>query len=229
MTGSPIGTEAPQQVVLATGNAKKLTELRRLVAEAGVDIEILGLDELAERGQSYPSPAETERTFEGNALLKARVCAARTGLVSLADDSGIEVDELNQMPGVRSARWAGPDCDDQANNALLLRQLDDVGDDRRGARFVCAVALVFTDGLEFVERGVMAGRLLHEARGSEGFGYDPLFLADGQTRSNAELTAAEKDEISHRGRAVRAMVPVLIEQLAGAGGKLTDTKGLGHR
>lgn len=229
MTGLPTVAGTPPRVVLATGNAKKLTELQRLVAEAGAEIEILGLNELAENGQSYPAPAETERTFEGNALLKARTCLARTGLASLADDSGIAVDELNQMPGVRSARWAGPECDDQANNALLLRQLYDVADDRRGAQFVCAVALVLADGTEFVRRGVMAGRLLRAARGSGGFGYDPLFVAEGQSRSNGELSAAEKDAISHRGRAVRAMVPVLVEQLTAAAGKLTDAKGPGNR
>ncbi len=199
--------------MLATNNAKKLAELRRMVDQAGAQLEVLGLGDLAERGLSYPAPAETGRTFEANALIKAHEAVARTGLAALADDSGIATDELNGMPGVRSARWAGPACDDEANNALLLAQLDDVEDERRGARFVCAIALVLPDGREFVERGEQSGRLLTAGRGGNGFGYDPLFLADGQTRSNAELSAAEKDAISHRGRAVRAIVPVLIDQL----------------
>ena len=199
------------QVVLATGNAKKLAELRRMVAEAGAEqLEVLGLADF----DPYPAPAETERTFEGNALLKARACLAHSGLPSLADDSGIAVEELNQMPGVRSARWSGPECDDAANNALLLAQLDDVDDPRRGAQFVCAVALVLPNGSEFVQHGMMTGRLLRGPRGTGGFGYDPLFRADGQSRSNGELSPAEKDAISHRGQAIRAMLPVLLEQLS---------------
>ncbi len=206
------------RVVLATGNAKKLVELRRIVAEhprvAGGDlqIEVLGLADFP----PYPEPAETERTFEGNALIKARSCVARTGLPALADDSGLQVDELNGMPGVRSARWSGPDADDAANNALLLRQLADVPAPRRTAAFVSAVALVFPDGREFVERGEMTGRLLSELRGDNGFGYDPMFVADGRQASNGELSAAEKDVISHRGKAVRAMVQILVEQLSAA-------------
>jgi XTP/dITP diphosphohydrolase len=204
------------RVVLATGNAKKLIELRRIVAEhpmvsgGAVQIEVLGLADLP----GYPEPAETERTFEGNALIKARTCVERTGLPALADDSGLQVDELNGMPGVRSARWSGPDADDDANNTLLLRQLADVPSERRGAAFVSAVALVFPDGREFVRHGEMRGRLLTELRGDNGFGYDPMFVADGQQVSNGELTAQQKDAISHRGQAVRAMVEVLVQQLA---------------
>lgn len=196
-------------MVLATHNAKKLDELRRMLAEAGARIEVLGLSDLPAELQ-YPAPDETERTFEGNALLKARACVARTGLPALADDSGLAVDVLNQMPGVRSARWAGPECDDEANNTLLLRQLDDVPDHRRTARFVSAVALVLPGGEEFVEIAEMHGMLLRAPVGDNGFGYDPLFRAHGQTRSNAELTAEEKDAISHRGQAVRAILPTLI-------------------
>lgn len=215
MTGMAAMTD---RVVLATGNAKKLVELRRIVAEhprvagGALTIEVLGLAAFP----AYPEPAETERTFEGNALIKARTWAERTGLPALADDSGLEVDELNGMPGVRSARWSGPEADDDANNALLLRQLADVPPERRTATFVSAVALVFPDGREFVRRGEMTGRLLTELRGDNGFGYDPMFAADGQRGSNGELTAAEKDAISHRGKAVRAMVEVLVEQLSAA-------------
>lgn len=198
-------------VVLATGNAKKLAELRRMVAAAGLPLIVLGLDEVAD----YPAPAETEPTFEGNALIKARACVVATGLPGLADDSGIAVDVLNGMPGVRSARWAGPDATDEDNNALLLRQLDDVPDERRTARFVCAMALVLPNGTEHVRTGEMPGRLLRAPAGVRGFGYDPLFVAAGQTVTNAELSAEAKDAISHRGQAVRAMIEVLATELEG--------------
>ena len=196
-------------VVLATNNAKKLVELRRLVAAAGADVRVLGLGDLP----PYPEPAETERTFVGNALLKARACVAATGLPALADDSGIAVDVLNGMPGVRSARWSGPDATDASNNALLMAQLDDVADEDRTARFEAAVALVLPDGRERTTTGRMDGRLLRGPVGDNGFGYDPLFVADGQTVSNGVLDADAKDAISHRGLAVRAMVPVLVEVL----------------
>jgi len=196
-------------VVLATNNAKKLVELRRLVVEAGAEVTVLGLGDLP----TYPEPAETERTFVGNALLKARACVAATGLPALADDSGIAVDVLNGMPGVRSARWSGPDATDATNNALLLAQLDDVEDADRTASFEAAVALVLPDGREHTTTGRMTGRLLRAAAGEHGFGYDPLFVADGQEVTNGQLDAAAKDRISHRGQAVRAMVPVLLEEL----------------
>ncbi len=199
----------PQQVVLATNNAKKLAELRRIVGEAAPDVEVLGLGDVT----TYPEPAETERTFEGNALLKARACVATTGLPALADDSGLAVDVLNGMPGVRSARWAGPDANDEANNELLLRQLADVPDADRTARFVCAMALVLPDGTEQVRLGDMSGRIAAGSVGDNGFGYDPLFVADGNTVTNGELDPAAKDAISHRGKAVRAIVPVLIAEL----------------
>ncbi len=197
------------RVVLATHNAKKLTELRRIVAAAAPEIEVLGLADVPR----YPEPAETESTFEGNALLKARACVEATGLPALADDSGIAVDVLNGMPGVRSARWSGPDATDASNNALLLAQLDDVPDERRTARFVCAMAFVLPDGTEHVRLGEMSGLLIRAALGQNGFGYDPLFVAGGNTVTNGQLDSAAKDAISHRGRAVRAIVPVLIDEL----------------
>jgi XTP/dITP diphosphohydrolase len=203
------------RVVLATHNAKKLAELRRILAGAAPWIEAVGLSDVA----SYPEPTESESTFEGNALLKARACAVVTGLPALADDSGLAVDALNGMPGVRSARWAGPGAGDRDNNELLLRQLADVPDERRGAQFVCAVALRLPRGDEHVRLATMRGRLLTRLRGQNGFGYDPMFVADGQHRSNAELTPAEKDAISHRAKALRAIVPVLVRTLAREQGK----------
>jgi XTP/dITP diphosphohydrolase len=197
------------RVVLATNNAKKLAELRRLVAGEAPEIQVLGLGDVA----AYSEPAETERTFEGNALLKARACVAATGLPALADDSGLAVDMLNQMPGVRSARWAGPGASDEENNALLLRQIQDVPPADRTARFVCAMALVLPDGTEHVRRGEMQGRLAVSPAGHNGFGYDPLFVADGYAVTNGELDPSAKDAISHRGKAVRAILPVLVAEL----------------
>ncbi|HEY0240510.1 MAG TPA: non-canonical purine NTP pyrophosphatase [Friedmanniella sp.] len=196
-------------VVLATNNAKKLVELRRLVAEAAADVTVLGLGDLP----SYPEPAETERTFVGNALLKARACVAATGLPALADDSGLVVDVLNGMPGVRSARWSGPDATDASNNVLLLAQLDDVPDEERTAHFEASVALVLPGGRERTTTGRADGRLLRAPVGENGFGYDPLFVADGQHDSFGVLDAAQKDRVSHRGQAVRAMLPVLLSEL----------------
>ena len=197
-------------VVLATNNAKKLTELRRIVAQATADVTVLGLTDVA----PYPEPAETERTFAGNALVKARACVSVTGLPALADDSGLEVDVLNGMPGVRSARWSGPDATDESNNELLLGQLVGVPGAERTARFVCAMALVLPDGVEHVRLGTLAGQVGTAPVGENGFGYDPLFVPDGYTVTSAELDAAAKDAISHRAQAVRAIVPVLLTELA---------------
>ncbi len=197
-------------IVVATHNQKKAAELHRVLAAAGVDADVRGLDAFP----PYPEPAETERTFEGNALLKARAAVAETGQLAVADDSGLEVDLLNGMPGVRSARWSGPDATDQRNLDLLIAQLADTADTDRTARFVCAMALVAPDGTEHLVRGVMEGRLVLEPRGSNGFGYDPIFVAEGNTVTNAELTPEQKDQISHRGQAVRAMVPILQSVLA---------------
>ncbi|CAN5339310.1 RdgB/HAM1 family non-canonical purine NTP pyrophosphatase [soil metagenome] len=189
------------KVVLASRNAKKLIELRRILTPIIPDIEVLGLDDVA----PFDEPAETEPTFDGNALIKARACLKATGLPSLADDSGICVDALNGMPGVLSARWSG--AGDAANNALLLTQLGDVPAERRSAQFRCAIALCVSDGVEVIEHGVMPGRILAGEQGSGGFGYDPLFAADGYEVSTAELTPTEKDAISHRGMALRLIAP----------------------
>jgi len=194
------------RLVLASRNAKKLTELRRVLEPLVPGIDVVGLDAVAE----FDEPAETEPTFEGNALIKARACFEATGLPSIADDSGLAVDALNGMPGVLSARWSG--AGDAANNALLLTQLADVPDERRGGAFIAAVALVWSGG-EVVEHGSMPGRILRAERGDGGFGYDPLFAADGNEVSNAELEPAEKDAISHRGQALRAIAPRIAEAL----------------
>ena len=180
-----------------------------MVTGSASEIEVLGLADV----DPYPEPAETERTFEGNALLKARAAVAATGLPALADDSGLAVDVLNGMPGVRSARWAGPAASDAENNDLLLAQLVGVPGEERTARFVCAMALALPDGTEHVRLGVMSGQVGTAPVGDNGFGYDPLFVADGNTVTNGELDAAAKDAISHRGQAVRAIVPVVITEL----------------
>jgi XTP/dITP diphosphohydrolase len=196
------------RVLLATRNAKKLVELRRILDEASTAIELVGLDAVP----AYPDTPETGLTFEENALLKARDAANRTGLPSVADDSGIAIDALNGMPGVFSARWSGKHGNDQANLDLVLAQLADVPDQHLGAAFVCVAALVWPDGRELVVRGEMRGRLVRQARGQHGFGYDPIFVADeyaASDRTNAELEAAEKDAISHRGKAFRELVRAL--------------------
>ncbi|MBU3066732.1 non-canonical purine NTP pyrophosphatase [Nocardia sp. NEAU-G5] len=195
----------PRRVLVASRNAKKLGELRRILAEAGIEgLEVVGLDEVP----PFPEAPETAATFEENALAKARDGAAATGLACVADDSGLSVDALNGMPGVLSARWSGRHGDDTANNDLLLGQLSDVPDERRGARFVSACALV-ADGREVVTLGEWPGRIARKPAGEAGFGYDPLFVPDGGTQSSAELTPAEKDAASHRGRALRALLPAL--------------------
>jgi XTP/dITP diphosphohydrolase len=196
-------------VVLATRNPHKVGELREILTEAGVAVDLVAASDFPD----VPDVAETGDTFAANALLKARAVTAATGLPALADDSGLAVDALNGMPGIFSARWAGGHGDDRANLDLLLAQIVDVPDERRGARFVCAAALVLPDGRERVAEGVVEGVLLHERRGTGGFGYDPVFLPHGETRTTAEMPAAEKHAISHRGRAFRALAPALRELL----------------
>ncbi|WP_067797180.1 RdgB/HAM1 family non-canonical purine NTP pyrophosphatase [Actinomadura formosensis] len=186
------------RIVLATRNKGKIAELNRILG----GLDVVGLDEFP----GAPDVPETELTFEGNALLKARAIAAFTGLPAVADDSGLCVDALNGMPGVLSARWSGrfgaaTGDRDTANLQLLLDQLSDVADEHRGAAFVCAAVLVTPDGTERCVEGRMHGTIIREPRGVNGFGYDPIFVPDGGTRTNAEMTPAEKDAISHRGKA----------------------------
>jgi XTP/dITP diphosphohydrolase len=199
----------PPRLVLASRNEGKLVELRRILTAAGVDVELVGLP----AGEDV---AETGATFEENALIKARDAVRLTGLPAVADDSGLAVDALNGMPGILSARWSGRlELDragrDEANNALVLSQLADVPDARRGAAFVCVAALVTPAGVERVVRGELSGAILRAPRGTNGFGYDPLFVAAGRDRTNAELSAEEKDAISHRGKAFTAMAALLAE------------------
>lgn len=196
------------RVLVASRNAKKLKELRRILDDAGVaGIELVSLDDVP----PYEEAPETGATFEENAIAKARDGAVATGLPCVADDSGIEVDALNGMPGVLSARWSGRHGDDAANNALLLGQLGDVPDERRTARFVSTCALVLPDGTTTVVRGEWPGIIAREPQGEGGFGYDPLFHPDGGPRSAAELTPAEKDAASHRGRALAQLLPALAD------------------
>jgi XTP/dITP diphosphohydrolase len=196
--------------LVASRNRKKLAELRRVLDGAGVTLTLMSLDDVA---AFYEAP-ETGATFEENALGKARDAYRATGLASVADDSGLEVDALNGMPGVLSARWSGRHGEDLANTALLLGQLQDVPDSRRGAAFVSACALVSSSG-EVVVRGRWPGSIVREPRGAGGFGYDPVFLPQGWYRTAAELSPEQKDSVSHRGRALSALLPALRELASG--------------
>jgi len=191
------------RLVLASRNKHKVQELHRILGVAGLDIDIVGLDAFPDA----PDVRETGATFADNALLKARAAASATGLPAVADDSGLTVDALNGMPGVLSARWAGSHRTDRLNYELVLAQLEDVPDERRGAAFACAAALALPDGTERVAEGAVVGRLTRQPRGSNGFGYDPIFVPDGDEQTLAEYTDAQKDAISHRGRAFRALAP----------------------
>ncbi len=193
-------------LVLASHNTHKLEELRRILGPLIPGIELVGYD--------GSEPVENGLSFEENALLKARAAAAHTGLPAIADDSGIAVDVLGGCPGIFSARWGGPERSDTANVALLLWQLTDVADAHRAAGFVCAAALVLPPsgdepGAEICELGVWQGSVLREPVGERGFGYDPIFRPEGEQRSAAELTAAEKDLLSHRTRAFSTLAPAI--------------------
>jgi len=201
-------------VFLASRNPKKIAEMQRILEQHAPGLVVVGLDDVV----AYAEPVEDEPTFQGNALLKARAGRTVTGLPTLADDSGLCVDALNGMPGVLSARWAGPPRSDERNNALLLAQLEDVPDERRRAHFACAVAFCHPDGTELVVHGRMPGRIIRETRGDGGFGYDVVFVADEHTSpelTSAELDPVEKDRISHRGRALREIAPDVAASLTG--------------
>jgi XTP/dITP diphosphohydrolase len=214
MTGTdqaaPAAAGAPR-VVVATANPHKLAELARILAAGRVNVSVTGLAEFP----GAPDVRETGTTFADNALLKARAVAEFTGLPAVADDSGLCVDALNGMPGVLSARWSGKHGDEAGNLALLLGQLADVPEDRRGAHFTCAAALVLPAGREHVSEGTVHGRLIREGRGSNGFGYDPIFVPDSSELTTAEMSSEAKDAISHRGRALRALAPVIAALVGG--------------
>ena len=207
MTAEP----ARPRIVLATHNPGKLAELRRILAASRVDVDVADLDDHPD----MPQVAETGSTFAENALLKARAVAAHTGLPAVADDSGLCVDALNGMPGVLSARWSGRHGDDEANLRLLLAQLADVPADRRAAHFYCSAALVLPSGAEHVTEGAVYGWLTDAPRGTNGFGYDPIFVPDSLDVTTAQMPAEEKDAISHRGKALRALAPVIAALLTG--------------
>ncbi|GGS94992.1 RdgB/HAM1 family non-canonical purine NTP pyrophosphatase [Nonomuraea spiralis] len=193
------------RIVLATRNPGKIAELRRILA----GFEIVGLEEFPEIGEV----AETGVTFEENALLKAHAVAKGSGLPAVADDSGLCVDVLNGMPGVFSARWSGRHGDDQANLDLLLAQVSDVPAEKLAAHFACAAALALPTGEHRVVEGTLPGHLVTTPRGTNGFGYDPILVPLGQHRTTAELSPDEKDAISHRGRAFRALAPIVRDML----------------
>ena len=197
--------------MLATRNTGKIAELRRILAEADLAVELLGTEAFAD----LPDIPETGATFADNALLKARAVAEHAGLPAVADDSGLCVDALNGMPGILSARWAGGHGDDEANLDLVLGQLDHVPPERRGAAFVCAAAVCLPGGAERVVQGDLRGSLITERRGENGFGYDPIFVPDGYGVTTAQLSPADKDAISHRGRAFRSLALILPDLLPG--------------
>lgn len=202
---------AAARVIFATRNPAKLAELRRILAAARVGVEVGDLEDYPE----MPEVAETGRTFAENALLKARAVATFTGLPAIADDSGLCVDALNGMPGVLSARWSGRHGDDLANLRLVLGQISDVPAGQRGAHFACAAALVLPSGAEHSTEGAVHGWLADSPRGTNGFGYDPIFVPEGSGLTTAQMSAEEKDKISHRGKALRALAPVIAAVLGG--------------
>ena len=197
------------RLILATRNAGKITELHAILADAGLTHELVGADAYPE----IPDTKETGVTFAENALLKAHALARATGLPAVADDSGLCVDVLNGAPGIFSARWAGAHGDDRANLDLLLAQIADIDTPHRGAHFACAAALALPDGTERVVEGTMPGTLRFAPVGTNGFGYDPILQPEGHEVTCAQLTPAEKNAISHRGKAFRALVPVVRELL----------------
>ena len=199
------------KIVLATRNPGKLAELCRILEASGVDVSDTDLSEYPD----MPEVAETGATFTENALLKAQAVVAHTGRPAVAEDSGLCIDALNGMPGVLSARWAGRHGDDEANLRLVLGQLADVPADRRAGHFACVAALVLPSGREHVTEGTVSGQITDAPRGTNGFGYDPIFVPAGSELTTAEMSPEAKDAISHRGRALRALAPIIGAMLVG--------------
>ena len=207
------------RLVLATRNRKKLVELERILRSADLDVELLTLDDV-----DVPDVVESGATFADNAVLKATATAEATGLPAVADDSGLAVDALGGMPGVLSARWSGAGATDGSNLRLVLEQIADVPDERRGAAFVCVAALAWPDGQVETVHGRVTGWLTRQARGDGGFGYDPIFVPDGYEVTTAQMSSADKDAISHRGQAFRGVAALLR---AGGGTRTRTPEGTG--
>ena len=204
----------PSKLLLATRNKGKIEEFRRILEDiAAGQIELVGLDQFP----NLHDVDETGSTFEENALLKAREMCEASGIPAIADDSGLCVDYLNGDPGIFSARWAGSHGDDRANTSKVLASLADVPDEKRGAHFICVAALALPDGRTHVEEGKFEGWILREPIGDQGFGYDPIFRPDGYAISSAQMSAEEKDAISHRGKSLRAIAPHVITLLNSLG------------
>ena len=197
------------KLVLATHNQHKVAEVGAILGSAVSGLELVGYD--------GPEPKEDGTSFLENALIKARAAFAHTGLPAIADDSGICVDALNGMPGIYSARWAGAHGDDAANTEKVLAQLVDVPDEKRSAHFTCVAALYLPDGRSHCEEAHFDGWILRAPIGDQGFGYDPIFRPDGLQLSSAQMSAEEKDAISHRGKSLRAIAPHVITLLNSLG------------
>ena len=187
------------KIVFATTNAGKIKEIKEILAD--FDVEVASMKEM----NITADIEENGATFEENSLIKARAVSKLTGLPALADDSGLEVDYLNGEPGIYSARYLGRDTDYDYKNNYIIKKLKDAKDEERSSRFVCVISLVLPDGREFVKKGVMEGRIGYEIKGENGFGYDPIFYLPEYGKTSAEISAEEKNKISHRGKALSAM------------------------
>ena len=194
------------KIIFATSNQGKVREIKEIIKETGADIEVLSLKEAGITTEII----ENGTTFEENALIKARVICKETGLLTLSDDSGLEIDYLGGEPGIYSARYLGEDTPYSIKNPTIIKRLEGVPDKQRTARFVCACAAVFPDGREEVVRRTMEGRIAYKEAGENGFGYDPIFYLPEYNCTSAELSSEEKNEISHRGKALRAMCELLF-------------------
>lgn len=196
------------KIIFATGNENKLREIRQIVAD--MDVEIISMKEAG----VFTEVEETGTTFEENAVLKARAIAEKSAMLTLADDSGLEIDYLNKEPGIYSARYMGEDTPYTIKNQELIRRMEGVPDEKRTARFVCAIAMVRPDGTSEVVRATMEGRVAYEAAGENGFGYDPIFFLPEYGCTSAELTPEQKNAISHRGKATRMMHEIIRKELS---------------